>query len=254
MRSEYIEPGDLDRLCRAFPEWSPLFRLCRETGLRVGDAVALPASALRGCTVLYRAQKTGKTGAATVTPYTARRLRAGRGSRWLFPSPYDHKKHLTRQAVWYRIKRAATVACVPPDGVSPHSLRKAFAVDLYQREGLEAVKNALQHANADTTEIYALADFTSPRHADTPLFRGDIPLICRIVRDYLAKEDTTPTPGAGHTCPAADAGTPGAPGEPPETTDKPERAAEAESEASGAEPTDAPAPTTQNVVLTKVHG
>lgn len=71
------------------------------------------------------------------------------------------------------------------EGVSPHSFRKCFAVDVYHRDGIKAVQEALQHARMDVTEIYALSDWMTGEEADKPLLRQDIVLIARAVAHML---------------------------------------------------------------------
>lgn len=162
--------------------WLP-FQISIETGLRVGDVVALKASAVKSDGIHFKAQKTGKKGVAKISAALRRAL--PKGSGYLFPSPRDPSQHITRQALWGRVKRAAKSAGVDLDGVSPHSFRKSFAVELYKDKGFAAVQSALQHANAATTELYAFSDFTAVENADAPLTRGDLPLIVRMVLEAI---------------------------------------------------------------------
>ena len=165
--------------------WLP-FAVALETGLRIGDIVSLPASALSGRTLKYRAAKTGKEGSARLTAELCRKLKAGKNEKWLFPSPYRNgETHLTRQAAWARIKTAAKRAHLSPQGVSPHSLRKVFAVQLCAKQGIGAVQKALQHSRVDVTEIYALSDFLTPENSGKPLARGDIPMILQLAVDAV---------------------------------------------------------------------
>ena len=85
-------------------------------------------------------------------------LQAQEGSVWVFSSPKDPQKHRTRQTVWWDVKRAAKAFRLPQN-VAPHSLRKLYAVDLLNRCGgnLGRVQRALNHSDAATTYIYAMA-------------------------------------------------------------------------------------------------
>lgn len=85
-------------------------------------------------------------------------LQAQAGPVWVFSSPKDPQKHRTRQAVWWDVKRAAKAFRLPQN-VAPHSLRKLYAVDLLNRCGgnLGRVQRALNHSDAATTHIYAMA-------------------------------------------------------------------------------------------------
>jgi integrase/recombinase XerD len=61
---------------------------------------------------------------------------------------------LTRQAVWYRIRRHARAAGIG-DGVSPHKLRHSFATHLLDHGAdLRVVQLLLGHADLGTTQIY----------------------------------------------------------------------------------------------------
>ena len=193
MKAGYLEHGAVCALQAAVTKsprprtgaWLPL-AVSLETGLRIGDVVSLPAGALDGDTISYVAQKTGKRGRAKIPFTLAEEIRAGANSLWLFPSPYQGgTTHLTRQAVWKRLKRAARRAGLAEEGVSPHSMRKVFAVDLHAREGLAAVQKALQHSRIDVTELYALSDYLSAANADKPLTRADVPTILHLAVDAI---------------------------------------------------------------------
>lgn len=184
MRSKYISDayvklleGQLKR-----EEWLPL-EVARQTGLRIGDVVALRRADLVGNTIHYVAQKTSKAGSAEISAELSAELRSRRSrrSKWLFPSPKNPREHLTRQACWARVKRACERLGVPPDGVSPHSMRKAYAVELYKREGLQAASRALQHDRAATTELYVMSDYLSPDNENRPILRKDFDTLVRFI-------------------------------------------------------------------------
>lgn len=206
MKSRYLESGEVKRIRAALSpdEWLPLW-ISLETGIRVGDVVSLKCGAVRYDGIHYTAQKTGKRGLAPISEDLRRALRRGKAGEWLLPSPYHLGRHLTRQAVWSRIKRGAKVAGVDLEGVSPHALRKSFAVELYREKGFKAVQAALQHRNAATTEIYSFADWSTGENADKPLTRRDLQLVVKMVLEALGgctfekesrpkrKRDTPPT-------------------------------------------------------------
>lgn len=184
MRSKYISDayvklleGQLKR-----EEWLPL-EVARQTGLRIGDVVALRRADLVGNTIHFVAQKTNKAGSAEISAELAAELRSRRSrrSKWLFPSPKNPREHLTRQACWARVKKACERLGVPPDGVSPHSMRKAYAVELYKREGLQAASRALQHDRAATTELYVMSDYLSPDNENRPILRKDFDTLVRFI-------------------------------------------------------------------------
>ena len=184
MKSRYLDKEEISKLRAALTpsEWLPLW-VSLETGLRVGDVVKLKKRDLKGNELHYIAEKTKKSGVATISQKLKKELEAIHG-KYIFPS-YKSGKHLTRQAVWQRIKRAGERAGVDLEGVSPHSMRKAFAVELYREKGFKTVQNALQHSNTATTEIYSFADFDTGKNADLPLKRKDLKLIVHMVIEAL---------------------------------------------------------------------
>ena len=186
MKSTYLETSTVDELKTHLPleAWLPLW-VSLETGLRVGDVVRLKPSNIRADGIHYRAEKTGKYGVAQISDKLRRAL--PKKGKWLFPSTHKAGRHITRQAVWQRVKAAAKRAGIKADGVSPHSLRKVFAVELYREKGFAAVKNALQHANAATTEIYSFADWSTGQNADKPLTRKDLQLIVKMCLEALGE-------------------------------------------------------------------
>ncbi len=187
LKSKYIDTPEIKviREHLDFDAWLP-FWVSLETGLRVGDVVKLRKSNLQADGVHYKSQKTGKNGVAKISSELRRQLAQKRG-KWLFPSPYKKGKHITRQCVWSRIKTACARAGVSPEGISPHSMRKVFAVELYREKGFKAVQEALQHSNGATTEIYSFADWSTGSSAELPLKRKDLQLIVKMVLEALGE-------------------------------------------------------------------
>lgn len=187
MKSRYLNPTEVDKLRAGMgaEAWLPM-QVALETGLRVGDVVKLaPRDIGADGRLDYTAQKTGKRGIAHLSAATVAALRRLSGREWVFESPRDPSRHLTRQAIWKRVKTTARRVGLPPKGVSPHAARKVFAVQEYERGGIDAARVALQHSDMATTELYAMSDWTTGDHATDPLLRGDLPRILRAVAEWL---------------------------------------------------------------------
>ena len=192
MKSRYLEEGEIKALRSVLTDEAFLpLRLSLETGLRIGDVVGLKTAAVKADGIHYTAQKTGKPGVAIISADLRRRLCLKERRKWLFPSPYKPDKHLTRQAVWARMKAAGKRAGVDLEGLSPHAMRKVCAVEIYRQKGFDAVMRALQHTSSATTEIYAFADWDTGEAADLPLKRRDLKLIVRMVLEALGEAHQT---------------------------------------------------------------
>lgn len=143
-----------------------LLELIYATGMRVSEAVALPAAAARGepAALLIRG-KGGRERLAPLTPPARAALGAwlrerdalplrGRAAGFLFPSRAK-AGHLTRARFFQALKALAAQAGLDPALVSPHVLRHAFATHLLANGAdLRTIQQLLGHANLDTTEIY----------------------------------------------------------------------------------------------------
>jgi integrase/recombinase XerD len=139
-----------------------LVELLYGSGLRASEAVSLDLRAIsvdRPFAILK-----GKGDRERMVPISDRaRAAVGRwlavrpaGSFWLFPSG---KSHLSRVRLFQMIKALAADAGIPPERVSPHVLRHAFATHLLEGGAdLRALQMMLGHADIATTEIYTHVD------------------------------------------------------------------------------------------------
>ncbi len=141
---------------------SALVELLYGSGLRATELVSLDVRAIdsdRPFAILK-----GKGGKERLVPVSDRaRIAVARwvdvrptGTVWLFPSG---KSHLSRVRLFQMIKELARDAGIPPERVSPHVLRHAFATHLLEGGAdLRALQTMLGHADIATTEIYTHVD------------------------------------------------------------------------------------------------
>ncbi|WP_121064882.1 site-specific tyrosine recombinase XerD [Chachezhania antarctica] len=154
-----------------------LMELLYATGMRVSELVSLPVSSARGDPrMLLVVGKGGKERMVPLSPpardaltewliardamFEAKRASVAASAplppeaRFLFPSR-GKSGHLTRHGFYLLIKDFAVAAGVPPDRVTPHTLRHAFATHLLANGAdLRSIQTLLGHADVATTEIY----------------------------------------------------------------------------------------------------
>lgn len=161
MRSDFVERDILGHLLFALTEQNALAcRVSLETGLRIDDVLSLKADVLRKTSFTVTEMKTGKKKRCRLSEGLKNDLRRICGVVYIFPHRYDQNRHRTRQAVYSDLKRAAKLFRVK-ENVTPHTMRKAYAVDLMRKyRDLEKVADALNHErkHKTTTMLYALAD------------------------------------------------------------------------------------------------
>ena len=141
---------------------SALVELLYGSGLRATELVSLPRNAIapdRPYLILR-----GKGGRERLVPISDRaraavavwRGHVASDRPWLFPSG---RTHLSRVRLYQLLKGLAAEAGIPPDRVSPHVLRHAFATHLLAGGAdLRALQSMLGHADIATTEIYTHVD------------------------------------------------------------------------------------------------
>ena len=172
-----LSEGDVDRLLdaaaalgRTEPERlrdTCLMQILYATGLRVSELVSLPVVAVRGDPRMILVR--GKGGRERMVPLSepARVAlaawlahldaseRPGRQrSPFLFPAR-GRRGHMTRERFFLLVKDLARLAGLDPAGISPHTLRHAFATHLLAHGAdLRVIQTLLGHASIATTEIY----------------------------------------------------------------------------------------------------
>lgn len=151
-----------------------LVELLYGSGLRATELVSLTVNTIapdRPYAILK-----GKGGRERLVPLSERARAAvaswrkirGDAPGFLFPSG---GKHLSRVRLFQLLRGLAAEAGVPPERVSPHVLRHAFATHLLEGGAdLRALQTMLGHADIATTEIYThvetakLVELVKTRH------------------------------------------------------------------------------------------
>jgi integrase/recombinase XerD len=172
-----------------------LMELLYATGLRVTELVSLPVAAVRGDPRMILVR--GKGGRERMVPLSepardalaawlawrdaAEDVVPGRSaaSPFLFPAR-GRSGHLNRERFFVIVRELAVAAGLDPAGISPHTLRHAFATHLLAHGAdLRVIQTLLGHASIATTEIYThvldarLRELVLERH---PLGAGAAPL------------------------------------------------------------------------------
>lgn len=143
-----------------------LFETIYASGMRISEAVKLPASVLTGNGRMIVVK--GKGDKERMVPLGGRAVEAMRlwrsmakelgiaSSRWLFHSVRSGEKPTNRSAAYRDVQEVAVAAGLSrPELVTPHVLRHAFATHLLANGAdLRAIQIMLGHENLRTTEIY----------------------------------------------------------------------------------------------------
>ena len=170
-----LSHADVDRLFAALAErlaripvapldlrLTALVELLYGSGLRASELVSLPRQAIHPDRPFLIIKGKGRRERLVPLSDRARaavaawRAHVAADALWLFPSG---KSYLSRIRLYQLIKALAAEAGVPPDRVSPHVLRHAFATHLLEGGAdLRALQTLLGHADIATTEIYTHVD------------------------------------------------------------------------------------------------
>lgn len=169
MRAGWLRTPELEHVLAALMPGNRLvLEVCLSTGLRVSDALGLKTAALEKAAkgngrLTVRELKTGKNRRVRIPMELLYRCMDCAGRVYVFEGRFDRLRHRTRQAVWKDLHRAARLFRLDVH-VSPHSTRKAWAVDEYHRTGsLRRVQAEMNHSDPAITALYAMADSLEKR-------------------------------------------------------------------------------------------
>jgi integrase/recombinase XerD len=139
-----------------------LLELLYGSGLRASEVISLPRAAVRsGQPFLILSGKGSKERLVPIASRAEAAVKAWldnvpASSPWLFPSG---KKHITRVRLFQLVREMAADAGIPPERISPHVLRHAFATHLLSGGAdLRVLQALLGHADIATTQIYTHVD------------------------------------------------------------------------------------------------
>ncbi len=139
-----------------------LVELLYGSGLRASELVSLPLAAVPRDAPFVTV--TGKGGQDRTVPISRRAGHAlsqwlslhHNGAPYVFPS---RKGHISRVRLFQIVRDLARRADIPPEKVSPHVLRHAFATHLLEGGAdLRVLQTLLGHADIATTQIYTHID------------------------------------------------------------------------------------------------
>lgn len=159
MRSKAIEKTSLSVILRALMRENRLaLEVSLYTGLRISDVLNIKTESLHKDKFVVYEKKTGKRQTIRLPKKLKNELIAISGHLFVFQGRLNSRKPRTRQAVWKDLKRVAKAFRLN-GGVSPHSMRKTYAVTLKEM-GFSAskIQKALNHSEPCVTALYMYAD------------------------------------------------------------------------------------------------
>lgn len=165
MRSDFVDKDVLSHVLYALTYENRLAcKVAIETGLRIGDVLSIRTKQLRKkSSFTITEQKTGKKRTVRLSAALKKELMSIAGTTFVFEHRTDPTKHRTRQAVYKDIKRASKLFRVKQN-LTPHTIRKLYAVDSLRKTGdLDKVRKLLNHDSIEVTMLYALADILTNR-------------------------------------------------------------------------------------------
>ena len=179
MRSDYIESSAFEHILSALTLENRLALLVSmTTGLRIDDVLHLKTTDILKERFSIKEMKTGKNRKIRLGKRLREELIGIAGRYYVFEHRLDAKKCRTRQAVNKDIKRACELFRVKNINVTPHTARKIYAVNQYERTcDLKKVQQLLNHSSEAVTQIYAIADIMTQKEIKRRGKKAKIPKI-----------------------------------------------------------------------------
>ena len=172
VRSDYIQTDTISHLLWALMPCDKIIcEVALATGWRIDDILNIKTEQVvkalkkKRPSITIIEKKTKKHSTKYLSKAILEQMFDISGRVFVFEGRDDYRKHRSRQAVFLDLKRAAKRFNLKIS-LSPHSLRKNYAVYLRQQGySLTQIQEALNHDNALTTMLYAFADEMSNKFA-----------------------------------------------------------------------------------------
>jgi integrase len=166
MRSEWVEPSEIAFILRALTAKNRLAcKVSLFTGLRINDVLAIPTAKWRKQRFTVYEQKTGKPHRVRLPKEIFYEGLEIAGQHYVFENRLNGRRHRTRQAVFKDLRRACDLLRIR-ENVTPHSMRKSFAVAYFMKCGnIKTVQKLLNHSSEAVTMIYAMANIIDRRRS-----------------------------------------------------------------------------------------
>ena len=145
------------------PKYKLIYKIGTASGLRVSDIIKLKKIQVQSNNrPSIKAKKTGKVRRIFISQKTRELIndiiRADMtGSEYLFPSPRDPKKHITRQSVYKAFQKASLIAGIDHK-IGTHCMRKKYAKKQFKKVhgDIFKVQKMLQHEKIGDTATYLI--------------------------------------------------------------------------------------------------
>ena len=164
VRTDYIDRKTARAVFRSMQPANRLIcEVCCNTGLRIDDVCALKTRDLKMAKkksnwLVVIEQKTGKRKVLRLRNTDIDRMLWQAGDVYVFQHRTDSAKHSARQTVWRDLARSARPLRRQGVVVSPHSLRKLYAVEKWDKfHDINKIKRLLNHDNVATTMLYVMS-------------------------------------------------------------------------------------------------
>lgn len=159
MQSQWAKRDIIENILGALTRENALAcRVSLVTGLRINDVLAIPTAKWIKQRFTIREEKTGKTKKVRIPLELWREGMMVCGQHYVFEHRLNGREHRTRQAVNKDLRRACRAFRVT-ENITPHSMRKIYAVEYYRKyKSLKRVQKLLNHKSEAVTKIYAMAD------------------------------------------------------------------------------------------------